>query len=302
MPTPAPLNYHHLRYFWAVARSGSITQACRELNLTQPAVSAQLRTFQRAIGEQLFTRSGRGLVLTDIGQVVFRYADEIFRVGVELQETLAGRPSGLPPRFTVGMTESMPKLLAYKLLEPALHLPRGVRLTLREDRLRALLPELVVHALDLVISDEPVSPSANVRAYNHLLGECGITFFAARGQAARYRRGFPRSLHMAPMVAPPDHTALRRSLDAWFSRQDVRPAIVAEIEDSAVLKVFGQSGTGFFAAPSAVEAEVHRQYEVEVIRRVQEVRERFYAISVERKVHHPAVMAIAAAARREVFG
>lgn len=297
-----PLNYHHLRYFWAVARTGSITQACRELHLTQPAVSAQLQTFQRDIGERLLERSGRGLVLTDAGQLVFRYADEIFRAGIELQETLAGRPSGLPLRFRVGMTDSMPKLLAYKLLEPALQLPQGVRLTLRENKVPALLADLVVHTLDLVISDEPVSPSGNVRAYSHLLGECGVTFFVAKDLVKGYRRRFPASLDGAPMLAPPDHTAMRRSLDVWFKKHGLRPNVVAEIEDSAVLKVFGQSGAGFFAAPSAVESEVRRQYEVDVVGRADDVGERFYAISVERKIHHPAVMAIVAAAEREVFG
>lgn len=298
----APLNYHHLRYFWTVARLGSITRACRELHLTQPAVSAQLRTFQRAIGERLFERSGRGLVLTEAGHLVYRYADEIFRTGIELQETLAGRPSGMPLRFRVGMTDAMPKLLAYRLLEPALRLPQGVRLTLREDKAPALLADLVTHTLDLVISDEPAAPSAHVRAYSHLLGECGLTFFAAGPLAKRLRRRFPTSLDGAPMLAPLEHTATRRSLDAWFRKQGVRPDIVAEIDDSAVLKVFGQSGAGLFAAPSAVEAEVRRQYGVSVVGRVDDLRERFYAISVERKVNHPAVAAMASAARREIFG
>jgi len=270
-----PLNYHHLRYFWVVARTGSITQACRELHLTQPAVSAQLQTFQRDIGEKLLERRGRGLVLTDAGQLVFRYADEIFRAGIELQETLAGRPSGLPLRFRVGMTDALPKLLAHKLLEPALQLPQGVRLTLRENKVPALLADLVVHTLDLVISDEPVSPSGNVRAYSHLLGECGVTFFVAKDLVKGYRRRFPASLDGAPMLAPPDHTAMRRSLDVWFKKHGLRPNVVAEIEDSAVLKVFGQSGAGFFAAPSAVESEVRRQYEVDVVGRADDVRERF---------------------------
>jgi LysR family transcriptional activator of nhaA len=296
------LNYHHLLYFWTVARVGSVTRACEELHLTQPAISAQLRTLERSLGEKLFARSGRQLVLTEVGQVVYRYADEIFRTGRELQETLAGRPTGRPVRFSVGVSDAMPKLLAYRLLEPALRLPEPVRLVLREDKAERLLADLAIHALDLVLADAPVASTVKVRAYSHLLGECGVTIFGAPRLAQAHRRRFPASLDGAPFLLPTENTALRRSLEQWFEMNDVRPATVAEVEDSAVLKVFGQSGVGLFAAPTVVEAEVRRQYQVGVVGRVDPIRERFFAISVERKLTHPAVLAITTAARQDLFG
>jgi LysR family transcriptional activator of nhaA len=296
------LNYHHLLYFWTVARTGSVRRACEELHLTQPAVSAQIRTLERSLGERLFVRSGRHLALTDVGQVVYRYADEIFRLGRELQETLAGRPTGQPVRFSVGVTDAMPKLLAYRLLEPALHLAEPVRLVLREDEPERLLADLSIHALDLVLADAPVAPTVKVRAYSHLLGESGVTVFGAPALARAHRRRFPRSLDGAPFLFPADGTALRRSLDQWFAAQGVRPVAVAEIEDSAVLKVFGQRGVGLFVAPTVMEEEVRRQYGVSVVGHVADVRERFYAISVERRLTHPAVVAITRAARQDVFG
>lgn len=295
------LNYHHLLYFWTVARAGSVTRACEELHLTQPAISSQIRTLERSLGEKLFEKRGRHLVLTEVGQLVFRYADEIFRTGRELQETLAGRPSGQPVRFTVGVTDAMPKLLAYRLLEPALSLAEPVRLVLREDKPERLLAELSIHALDLVLADAPLPPTVKVRAYSHLLGECGVTVFGVPSLARVHRRRFPQSLEGAPFLLP-TNTVLRRSLDQWFETQGVRPRTVAEIEDSAVLKVFGGSGVGLFAAPSAVEAEVRRQYGVSVVGRVDAIRERFYAISVERRISHPAVLTITRAARQDIFG
>ena len=296
------LNYHHLLYFWTVARTGSVTRACAELNLTQPAVSAQIRTLERAVGAPLFARRGRGLALTEVGQLAYRYADEIFRAGRELQQVLAGRPAGQPMRLTVGITDALPKLIAHRLLEPALALEPSLQLVLREDRAERLLAELSIHALDLVLADAPVPPTAKVRVYSHLLGECGVTVFGTRELAARYRRRFPASLDGAPFVLPTDNTTLRRSLEQWFSTEGVRPRPVAEIEDSALLKVFGAGGLGLFAAPSVVEDEVRRQYDVRVVGRVDAVRERFHAISVERRISHPAVLAITRAARQDLFG
>lgn len=297
-----PLNYHHLRYFWTVARLGSIARATAELNLTQPAISAQLRTLELSLGDQLFTRSGRTLVLTEVGRMVFRYADEIFTTGQELQETLAGRSAGRPARLTVGAVDALPKLLVYKLLEPAMALPEPIRLVLREDKPDRLFADLAIHALDLVLSDAPVPPTVRIRAHSHLLGETGVTIFGAPALASAHRRRFPRSLEGAPFVAPTDNSALRRSLDAWFTQQEVHPLIVAELEDSAVLKVFGQRGLGLFAAPTVLEGEIRKQYGVRVVGRIDAVRERFYAITAERKLTHPAVLAITRAARRDIFG
>lgn len=296
------LNYHHLRYFWTVARLGSIARATEELHLTQPAISAQLRTLERALGERLFARSGRNLVLTDVGRLVYRYADEIFTLGRELQQTLAGHPGGQLVRFTVGVADAMPKLLAYKLLEPALNGRSPTRLILREDTPERLLADLAVHVVDLVLSDAPVAPTVKVRAFSHLLGECGVTVFGTPRLAAAHRRRFPGSLDGAPFLLPTENTVLRRSLDQWFEAEDIRPKVVAEIEDSAVLKVFGQNGAGLMVAPSVVDAEVRRQYGVRVVGRIDAIRERFYAISVERRITHPAVLEITRAARRDLFG
>ncbi len=295
------LNYHHLLYFWTVARLGSVTKACEELHLTQPAISAQLRTLERALGATLFERRGRSMVLTDTGRVVFGYADEIFALGRELQHTLAGRPGDRPLRFVVGMSDGMPKLVGFRLLEPAMALPQGIKLVLREDTPSRLLTELATHTLDLVLTDTPADPSVRVKVFSHLLGESGIEWFATPERYAVMRRRFPKSLNDAPWLAPPERTPLRQDLDAWCERVGVRPRVLAEIEDSAVLKTFGQAGVGVFAAPSVVADEVRRQFGVKALGTAEGVTQRFYAISAERRLSHPAVLAITSAARRELF-
>ena len=296
------LNYHHLLYFWVVACHGSVTRAAAELRLAQPTVSTQLRTLEEVLGEKLFARTGRRLVLTDVGRLVFRYADEIFGLGRELLETVKGRPTGQPMRLTVGIADAVPKLIAYRLLRPALTGAEPVRIICREDKPDRLLAQLAAHGLDLVLSDAPIGPTTKVRAFNHLLGECGVTFFATPALARTCRRGFPRSLGGAPMLLPTDNTALRRSLDDWFESEDIRPRVASEFEDSALLMAFGQAGMGLFPAPSAIERQVRSQYGVVVVGRLDTVRERFYAISGERRLKHPAVVAISEAARQRVFG
>ena len=296
------LNYHHLLYFWVVACHGSVTRAAAELRLAQPTVSTQLRTLEEVLGEKLFARTGRRLVLTDVGRLVFRYADEIFGLGRELLETVKGRPTGQPMRLTVGIADAVPKLIAYRLLRPALAVAEPVRIICREDKPDRLLAELAIHELDLVLSDAPIGPTTKVRAFNHLLGECGVTFFGTPALARTCRRGFPRSLGGAPVLLPTDNTALRRSLDDWFESEGVRPRVVSEFEDSALLMAFGQAGMGIFPAPSAIERQVRSQYGVVVVGRLDAVCERFYAISGERRLKHPAVVAISEAARQRVFG
>lgn len=296
------LNYNHLFYFWVVAREGSIAQACDELLLTQPTISAQIRLLENAWGEKLFARAGRNLVLTEVGRVVFRYADEIFALGRELTGTLKGRSPGRPVRFVVGVVDVLPKLIAYRLLEPALKTAEPIRVVCREDKPDRLLAALAVHELDVVLAEAPIGPTVRIRAFNHLLGECAVTVFGTAPVAATYRRGFPQSLTGAPFLLPTDNTILRRSLDQWFDAEGIHPLVVGEFEDSALLKTFGQTGAGLFVAPSVIEAEVRRQYGVQIIGRVETVREHFYAISVERKLKHPAVLAIAEAARQKLFG
>lgn len=296
------LNYHHLLYFWVVAREGSIAKATHELRLAQPTISGQIKLLEESLGEQLFQRVGRRLVLTEAGRTVFRYADEIFSLGSEMREAMRGRPTGRPQRLTVGIVDAMPKLVAFRLLEPAMRTGQPVRLIAREGTAERLFAELATFGLDLVLSDGPVGPSAKVKAFSHLLGESGITFFASAKLAASRRRGFPKSLDGAPMLLPTENTSLRRSLDQWLTAQHIRPEIVAEVEDAALLQQMGSTGAGVFAAPTVIEAELGRQHRVEVVGRADKLRERFYAISVERKLKHPAVVAISESARSDLFG
>lgn len=302
MPVMEWLNYHHLLYFWVIAREESVTRASRQLGLAQPTVSGQLKALEDALGERLFERTGRRLVLTDVGRVVFRYADEIFSLGRELQDTLRGRPTGRPLRFTVGVADAVPKLIAFQLILPALSLPEPVHVVCREDKPDRLLAELSVHALDLVISDAPVGTGVSVKAFSHLLGETPVGFFGTEALVAAHRRGFPRSLEAAPVLLPVEGSSLRRSLEQWFDAEGLRPRVVGEVEDSALLKVFGQAGKGLFPAPLAIEGEIRAQYGVRLAGRVDAVRERFYALSGERRLKHPAVVAISEAARRKLFG
>ena len=295
------LNYHHLLYFWMVAREGSVARASEKLRLAQPTLSGQIRRLEEQLGEKLFARSGRGLVLTDVGRVVYGYADEIFGLGRELMETVRGRPTGRPGRLVVGVSDWLAKLLVYRVLQPALRLSDEIRLVCHEGRPEALLAELALHNLDVVLSDSPVPAGVRVRAFSHLLGECGVTVVASPREAARLRRRFPESLTGAPMLLPGVHATLRRGLDDWLERRGVRPRVVAEFDDSALLSAFGQETGAAFPIASAIEAEARRQYGVAVVGRIDEVRERVYAITVERKIRHPAVQAISEAARARIF-
>jgi len=296
------LNYHHLRYFWAVAKEGSVTRASQSLHISQPTVSALVRELEQALDEKLFVKRGRTLQLTDVGRVAYRYADEIFGLGRELLDTVRGLPTGRAPQLKVGIANVVPKLIAYRLLEPALDLETGVQMTCHEDRPERLLAALAMHELDIVLTDAPVGSGLSVRAYNHLLGECGVTIFGSAALARAHRAGFPRSLDGAPMLLPTEAASLRGALERWFAAERIRPHVVGEFEDSALLKVFGEAGRGLFAAPAPSEAEVRRRYGVHRVGTIDAVRERFYAISAERKLKHPAVVAISEAAREKLFG
>lgn len=291
------LNYHHLHYFWLTAREGGVSRAARQLRLTHTTVSEQIRALEEALGEPLFDKQGRGLVLTEMGTVVYGYAEEIFSLGRELLETVHGRPTGRPLRLVVGIAEVVPKLIAKRILEPAMGQPESVRLVCHEDKLERLLPALAAHELDVVISDSPLLPGGSIKAYNHQLGECGVSILAQKALAARYRKGFPQSLNRAPWLLPMTGTSLRRLLDNWFDAEELHPVVVAEFDDGALLQVFGQDGAGLVPASTAIETRVMRQYELDLVGRVDELRERYYAISVERRIRHPAVLAICQAAR-----
>lgn len=294
------LNYHHLFYFWKVVRAGSITRACEELRLAPPTISAQLRRLEDQLGEKLLARSGRTLVPTEMGRVVFRYAEEIFGLGLELMDAVKQRPTDRPLRLVVGVDDVLPKEIAHALIEPALGVPRGVRLLCREASLERLVAALALHELDVVLSDAPVTPSLNIRAYNHPLGETQVSWVATPALAAKYRRGFPKSLEGAPVLLPTEDTALRRGIDQWCATQGIRPVVVGEFEDNALLRVFGQKGAGAYPAPRVREGDLKR-YGLAPIGVAKGVKARFYAISVEKKVRHPAVAAIYAAARRSLF-
>jgi LysR family transcriptional regulator, transcriptional activator of nhaA len=298
---PRWLNYHHLLYFWAVAREGSIVAASEELGVSQPSISLQVKDLERALGRKLFERVGRRLVLTDAGRVVYGYAGEIFALGRQLMDAVDRQPAGRALRLAVGITDAIPKTLARVLLEPALALSQPVRLVCREDKVDRLLMDLAARRLDMVLSDAPIGSGVHLRGFNHLLGECGVTFFAAPALAAKLRRGFPKSLDGMPLLLPTDNTALRRSLDLWFDARRVAPRVEAEFEDAAMMYSFGQSGLGAFPAPSVVREEVHRQWGVRVIGKTEAVTERFYAISTEQKLQHPGVVAVRETARRETF-
>jgi LysR family transcriptional activator of nhaA len=295
------LNFHHLLYFWVVAREGGLVPAGKVLHLSHPTLSAQIHALEDQLGEKLFTKVGRKLALTEVGRLAFRYADEIFTLGREMVATVQGRSTERPMRLDVGIVDVVPKLVVRRLLQPALELEEPVRLVCHEAPFDKLLAELALHALDIVISDGPVPSGSNIRAFNHLLGETPISFFGTRRLVKTYKPGFPRSLNGAPMLLPFESLTLRRSLNQWFDRHKVEPRILAEFEDSALLEVFGGDGVGLFAAPSIVENEVTAQYGVELLGRAEDVRERFYAISVERRLKQPAVVAITDAAREALF-
>jgi LysR family transcriptional regulator, transcriptional activator of nhaA len=295
------VNYHHLLYFWLVAREGSLARASTELRLAQSTVSKQIHLFETVLGQELFTKSGRRLVLTASGRVVFRYADEIFGLGREMLDTLRDRPVGRPLRVTVGVADVVSKLIAQRVLAPALQMAEPVRLICRDDKPDRLLADLILHELDVILTDAPASPTVKVRAFSHLLGESKISFFGRADLAAKYRRDFPASLDSAPLLLPTENTVMRRSLEQWFDASGVRPNVVGEFEDSALLKVFGLRGVGLFPAAAVITKEVEAQYKVRSIGQVPEVRERLYAVTVERRIKHPAVVAICEAARNQVF-
>jgi len=295
------LNYHHLLYFHTVVREGGVAPAAQKLRLSHPTVSAQIHKLEEALGERLFRKEGRKLALTDVGKLVYGYADEIFSVGREMLDVLKGRPSGKRPRVVVGIAEVVPKLVAKRILDPVRRSPERMRMVCREDSAERLYIALGEHAVDLVVSDAPLPPGSAIRAYSHLLGECGVSLCAAKALAQRYRRGFPRALDGAPFLLPSDATSIRRELDRWFEAQGIRPDIEAEFDDSALLKVFGEDGAGIFPIPTAIEDLVRKQYGVTVVGRIPEVRERFYVISPERRLRNPAVLVMTESAREKLF-
>jgi len=295
------LNLKHLRYFWAVASHGSMARAAEALFLTPQTISGQMRDLEEQVGAKLFAREGRNLVLTDTGRLVFSYADEMFKLGLELQDLLAGNASGSMLTVKVGVAMVVPKLLAHRVLAPVLEMPERIRLICHEAPLADLLADLSVHKLDVVLADSPINPVLNVRAYNHVIGESGISFLATPEKAEILTAEFPLSLNGAPMLMPGSGSSLRRNLESWFERQQVHPLVVAEFEDRALMKAFGERGSGVFTSPMAVEQDVVDKYGVRIIGRTREITESFYIISAERRIKNPAVSVITEAARTKLF-
>lgn len=294
------LNYTHLLYFWTVANEGSIARAADVLHLTPQTISGQLKKLEDAVGEPLFAKSGRGLAMTETGQLVRQYADEIFYLGAELSERVRTKQPLMPSSLNVGVVNSVPKLIAQRILRPALGLDDPVRINCREGDLDTLLGELAVHRLDLVVSDRPLPSGTHVRAYNHELGTSAVGLFAHRSIAKKYA-AFPKSLEGAPILLPSAESALRRQLDMWFSERGIVPRLVAEFDDSALLKAFGEAALGIFPAPTAIADEVTAMYHSKLLGDFEVISEKYFAISPERKLKHPAVLAITESARDELF-
>ncbi|MGH8509734.1 MAG: transcriptional activator NhaR [Gammaproteobacteria bacterium] len=286
------LNYKHLHHFWVVAKEGGVGRASESLCLTPQTISAQVTALEAAVGEALFTRANHKLLLTDRGRIVFEYADKIFKLGAELVAALDEYQPNGPIHLRVGVTDAVPKPIAYWMLEPIRRIGAPIRIVCHEGDLNRLLTELTDRRLDLVLADHPVRSDKNVCLYDHLIGEGGITFYCGRAEAATYRGGFPRSLHGAPMLLPTRHSALRLALEQWFERHDIVPTISGEFEDTALMEVFGEAGAGIFVVPTLVGTHVQRQYDVEIIGQTQEVTQKFYVISASSTTKHPAVAAI----------
>jgi LysR family transcriptional activator of nhaA len=295
------LNYGHLHYFWTVAREGSIVRAAEVLHITPQTISGQLKQLEAAIGQPLFDKAGRRLVLSETGRVVYEYAEDIFTIGAELATVVRGQPARGPSLLNIGVVMSMPKLVVERVVAPALTGDNPIRVACREGTLEQLLADMAVHRLDLVLSDQPLPPGLGLRAWNHRLGSSGMSFFAVKARAAKLRRRFPESLNGERMLMPSRESALRRLMDEWLEANDLQPQVIGEFDDSALLKAFGEAGVGLFAAPTVIEREICRMYRTSVIGRAPGVEEHFYAISPERRLRQDAVVAICNSAREDLF-
>ncbi len=299
------MNYKHLHYFWVAAKAGGVVRAGQQLHTTPQTLSSQIKLLEERLGRRLFERSGRKLALTDDGREVLRYADEIFALGSELEAAMRGAPRGTGRaelEFRVGVAELVVKSMAYRLLEPALSLPEPVRLVCSEGGMDDLLAQLALHRLDLVISDQPLPQRVSVRAFNHPLGSSPMSFFAAPSLVATLRGDFPACLDGVPMLLQGAGSVVRQQIESWLVQQQLRPRVVGEFDDGALMKAFGREGRGVFVAPRVLEEEIAALYGVQVVGRSDEIVETFYAISVERRISHPCVAAILQAARAELFG
>ncbi|MDO9094970.1 MAG: transcriptional activator NhaR [Rubrivivax sp.] len=296
------MNYKHLHYFLHVAKLGGVLRASERLHLSPQTISGQIQLLEEGLGAPLFAKSGRGLVLTDVGRTVLGYAEDIFSIGAELEEAVRDYPrKGKRLEFRVGVADAVPKTIACRLIEPASQLPEPVRIICREWKLDTLLGELALHRLDLVIADAPIPPGLSVRAFNHRLGSCGVSFFAAPSLLALCKGRFPACLDGAPLLMPAEESAVGQRLRAWLQAHALHPRVVAECDDSALAKEFGRRGMGIFVGPTVLERDIEKQYGVRALGATPEVVEEFFAISIERRLTHPCVTAITESARNELF-
>ena len=296
------MNFKHLHYFWQVAKAGGISAASAQLHLTPQTISGQIGLLEDDLGTPLFAKRGRNLELTDAGRLAFGYAQDIFALVSELDDSLRQYPAGgRPIEFRVGVADAVPKAIAYRLIEPATRLATPVHIVCREWKLDSLLAELAMHRLDLVISGAPIPPSVNVRAYNHRLGQSGTSFFASTKLLKSLAGKFPNCLAETPMLVPGADAAVRSRLDRWFDANKLRPRVVGEFDDSALMYAFGQRGAGVFIGPTVLESEIETQFGVKTLGRTQEITDEFFVISVERRITHPCVVAITDAARDQLF-
>jgi LysR family transcriptional activator of nhaA len=295
------INYKHLRYFWAVAHEGSIAKASKRLHITPHTISGQVSLLEARIGCALFEKQGRNLVLTEPGRTALKYADEIFELGDELSGVMRGSASNDQTEFMVGAASSLPKTIVCKIIEPAFLIPGGLNLVSTEGPVSALLADLAMHKLDMILSDTPTNNALGTSVYNHYLGESGLTFFGVPELKKKLAPNFPQSLHQAPILLPTQQFGIRQLFDQWMHSQNIFPNVVGQFDDSALIKSFGQRGLGVFFMPTAIADEVCQNFGVQVIGQTDDVKHRFYAISAERKVSHPAVLAICEAARTCIF-
>lgn len=291
------LNFKHLHYFWVVAREGSIARASERVHITPQTISAQISLLESHLGKALFEKSGRNLVLTPTGRQVLRYADDIFALGNEIEQSVLSKHAEREQTFSVGIADVVPKTIAYRLIAPAMAQQGAYRVICRESSLNELLAELALHRLDLVIADGPIPADVSIKGFNHHLGDCGVSFMATSALAQQYRDDFPQSLHGAPMLLPNQQNLVRTHILDWLDGLRVYPRLVGEFDDSALMKVFGQAGVGVFPVPTAIANEVAEQFDVQCVGETDAVRENFYAISVARKLKHPAVLAVTEGAR-----
>lgn len=295
------LNYHHLRYFHAVAKEGSLAAAATQLRVSSPAISEQIRELETALGERLFRREGRANKLTEMGQMVFGYAEEIFTVGQELLSAVKHHPGVKALRLHVGVVDAFPKFLTNEILRPVFAMPQAVQIVCHEGKLDSLMGQLSAHRLDVILADEPAFSTVHPQTSNHLLGESDTTFCGHPALAALMKSGFPRTLHEAPAILPAGPTPFRRNLETWFRSTRIRPRVIAEVEDLALMKVIAADGLGFIAIPTVAAAAAIKRYGFEVIGRTRRCVVSFYAIVTERRIAHPAVSTLIATAKRELF-